>query len=324
MYEMAESNLNHGSASVSDLNKLANKLKLPEFPKEYSQFLVETNGGIPKNEQFTVELPNEKYEGEVEEFFGLNHSEDYSTLMEQNHPEYILDLVPENFLIIGVDGVGSRICINLNKVGYGNIYYSDHEMDVDREDQTSFKITDFDNVFLIADSFNDFFTSLTFYELFKKLSINTICENGDVEKLEQLLEDGLSPNAKDDSASTLAHICASENQIEMLALLKKYNASFEGALYDAVYSGSEEAGLYILKNNLEKDSHGPYEGTTWLHMVAEKNLVKIGQYLIENGADINEVSNRGLSPLAVVDDIEQRAEFEALLIKHGAKLINTN
>ena len=321
---MAESNISHGSIKESGVNKLASKLKLPKFPNEYTQFLVETNGGIPKNVQFVVELPNEKYEGEIMELFGVLHPEDYSTLKEQNHPEYILDLVPENFLIIGVDGVGSRICINLNKAGYGNIYYSDHEMDVDREDQTSFKIADFDNVFLIADSFKDFFTSLTFYELFKKFPINTICENGDVEKLEKLLEDGLSPNAKDDSASTLAHICASENQIELLALLKKYNASFDGALYNAIYSGCEEAGLYILKNNLEKDLHGPYEGSTWLHMVADKNLVKMGQYLIENGADINEVCEDGLSPLATVDDIEECKEFEALLIKHGAKLINTN
>ncbi len=63
--------------------------------------------------------------------------------------------IPNSFFPIAYDSCGNLICIPVKGPDRGKVYFWDHEMEAADDEEPSY-----DNLTLIADSFEDFFNSL--------------------------------------------------------------------------------------------------------------------------------------------------------------------
>jgi hypothetical protein len=64
--------------------------------------------------------------------------------------------VPAGFLPLAVDPGGNLICLVISGTNTGKVYFWDHEEEVEEGQQPGYS-----NVYLIANSFNEFLNSLT-------------------------------------------------------------------------------------------------------------------------------------------------------------------
>lgn len=117
------------------------------LPEQYRSFLQEFNGGRPVPKMFTIS--EEQGPDIIRMFFGIGN--EYGNL-EENYKVYE-DRVPIGFVPIASDPGGNIICIGTDEEFTGKIYFWDHEEEPDDpEDMT--------NVYLLADSFNEFLEQL--------------------------------------------------------------------------------------------------------------------------------------------------------------------
>ena len=122
-----------------------------KLPKNYKNFLMDINGGRPKNKLFT--LKDKSNSSLIAGIFGISDEEDYNILT--RYPIMLGDRIPSNTLPIADDQCGNLILLSVKGPDYGKVYFWDHEMEAD-EGQTP----DYSNLTLIADSFEEFINSL--------------------------------------------------------------------------------------------------------------------------------------------------------------------
>jgi len=125
------------------------------IPPEYFTFLLENNGGRPKPSDFLI--PGK--EGEESEwvsiarFLGIGVSQ-------TNSLEYVLRVfkyrLPSDIFPIARDPGGNLICISTNPHNLGKILFWDHEFESDSDEEPTYN-----NVYYIADSFDEFLSALT-------------------------------------------------------------------------------------------------------------------------------------------------------------------
>ncbi len=108
------------------------------------------NGGKPEPDSF---LYRDKSQGSMVDFFlGLDVTK-WDDL--ERDCENYKDRMPKNFIPIAYDPGGNRIVIGVSGQDTGKIYFWDHEMEANDDEQP-----DMSNMHLVADSFEEFLAEL--------------------------------------------------------------------------------------------------------------------------------------------------------------------
>ncbi|HBW25596.1 MAG: hypothetical protein A2X70_04485 [Alphaproteobacteria bacterium GWC2_42_16] len=119
------------------------------LPKDYKIFLLKFNGGVPKKTAFNFKG---KQEGSVlDSFYGIVRGNDNILLVAKD----IGHRYPSTMLPIADDVFGNRILLSVKGPDRGKVYFWDHEMEAGEGEEPSY-----DNLTLIADSFDEFINSL--------------------------------------------------------------------------------------------------------------------------------------------------------------------
>ncbi|MBK9259793.1 MAG: SMI1/KNR4 family protein [Polyangiaceae bacterium] len=127
------------------------------LPAEYKAFLLKSNGGMPIPDVF--EVPG--WHGQASElltFYGIHEDPDYS--LDSNCKSYD-ERVPADLIPIATDSGGNNICIGWKGEREGKIYFWDHE---DELDENGLFVQDYRNVYLVANSLQEFLDSLMTHE----------------------------------------------------------------------------------------------------------------------------------------------------------------
>ena len=123
------------------------------LPQEYRQFLLQSNGGAPIPDGFDVPGWAHKASG-MQRFFGIRKG-DINDL--DRVCEVYNERVPSDLLPIASDSFGNVIAIGIKGKRRGKIYFWDHE---DELDENGLSRQDYRNVFLVANSLQEFLDSL--------------------------------------------------------------------------------------------------------------------------------------------------------------------
>jgi cell wall assembly regulator SMI1 len=128
-----------------------------KLPKEYRDFLLSHNGGRPEPDGFlAINDRGEETDSCVDWFLAIYNGEDDN--FEDNFRAYKIEDVrlPDELVPIATDPGGNLICIAVDGPKCGAVYFWDHEMEAGTGEKPSY-----DNVYLIANSFNAFVDSLS-------------------------------------------------------------------------------------------------------------------------------------------------------------------
>ncbi|MBK9262343.1 MAG: SMI1/KNR4 family protein [Polyangiaceae bacterium] len=123
------------------------------LPQEYKRFLLKSNGGRPVPDTFDV--PGWAHDGSVIHHFHGIHWGEYYKLDEEC--EAYQDRIPADLLPIAADVFGNAICLGWKGKRRGKIYFWDHE---DELDENGLSRQDYSNVFLVANSLEEFLGKL--------------------------------------------------------------------------------------------------------------------------------------------------------------------
>ncbi len=126
-------------------------------------------------------------------------------------------------------------------------------------------------------------------------ALEIACNNGHTQVVKFLLENGADPNQGRDGFTAL-HSASGYCHSEIISMLIAHGANVNAN--DNTYGGEE----------------------VWipLHWAAQENCLDVAKILIENGADINALTNpNGLSPLDIAI-MENNIAFAKLLLENGA------
>ncbi|MBC1359129.1 SMI1/KNR4 family protein [Listeria booriae] len=119
------------------------------LPKAYRLFLLENNGG--ETEPSTFFISENEGISVLNSFFGLGDI--YENL--QDFVEIYDERLPDGFIPIGNDPAGNVICVSINESSSDNIYFWDHEQEIENPNEMS-------NVFFLANDIEAFINN--FYE----------------------------------------------------------------------------------------------------------------------------------------------------------------
>lgn len=123
------------------------------LPKEYKEFLLHANGGAPVPDGFDV--PGWRHVNScVARFYGI-HNGEYSNL--EKECEQFTDRLPPGIIPIADDQGGNLICLGIQGKRRGKIYFWDHEDEFDDHGEGR---QDYGNVYLLADSLDEFLSKL--------------------------------------------------------------------------------------------------------------------------------------------------------------------
>ncbi len=142
----------NGTVSLEKIKQFEKQIGV-EFPKDYIDFLANSNGGEPKFNTFEYKLQDGRvWTGGVRYFFGFNldriQNIDFFASMRG-------DRTPENMIPIGLDDGGNFILLALSERDKGKVYFWDHdEESEDDEPPTN------DNIYFVANSLTEFLENL--------------------------------------------------------------------------------------------------------------------------------------------------------------------
>jgi hypothetical protein len=132
----------------STVSKLEDSLQI-KLPLSYRKFLLEFNGGRPSARRFMFK--GKTRGSSVDRFLGV-HNKEHNNLLD--YLETYKERIPRNLFPIAHDPGDNLICISVEGADKGSIYFWDH--DWEGNDGAS----DYSNVILIADSFDQFIEGL--------------------------------------------------------------------------------------------------------------------------------------------------------------------
>lgn len=123
------------------------------LPSSYREFLHHYNGGRPEPNMFPIQDFYADTHGLLDRFLSIAEG---NVLDLTRHILVFHERIPPELLPIARDPGGNLICLAVKGSNYGKIYYWDHETEVDDGEQPTY-----DNVYFIANSFDDLLNSLT-------------------------------------------------------------------------------------------------------------------------------------------------------------------
>ena len=141
------------SINMQDIENLEKKCKV-SFPQSFKDFLLINNGGRAEKNVFPMlENEHDNNEGVVSDFHGIDEKAYYSNL----EKSILYSRVPNDIFVFASDPFGNYICIGTEGQRYGKVYFWDHEGEA-----AAFGYDEawYENVYLIANSFEDFINSL--------------------------------------------------------------------------------------------------------------------------------------------------------------------
>ena len=121
-----------------------------EIPDDYRNFLIQYNGGRPEND--CIDFKDSHQGTMLKSIFGFTKDE-YGSLEDANI--MYKERIPKNTIVIADDAGGNRIIMSISGDDYGKIYFWDHNMEADDEEEP-----DYSNLTLVADSFDEFINNL--------------------------------------------------------------------------------------------------------------------------------------------------------------------
>lgn len=148
---MVKFNGNQEPASEESIRTLEKRYRIT-LPKEYRDFLLKYNGGIPVPDAF--DFANKNSGSTIDTFYGFVE-EDVNNLV-SNIKDY-RNRIPKSLFPIASDVFGNNICIGIKDDVYGKIYFWDHESEKSKPD--------FSNITFVSDSFDKFINSLYEFKL---------------------------------------------------------------------------------------------------------------------------------------------------------------
>ena len=141
------------SVNDEDIRTLEKNLAV-NLPEDYKVFLKTNNGGCPDPQFFPIEGFENNPLGQVQVFFRID-GPIKSSRLDWNY-QVMAGRIPENLFPIACEDGGSLICLSLAGPDRGAVYYWDY--------YGEHKPPSYDNVYLIAGSFEGFLDSLHSYD----------------------------------------------------------------------------------------------------------------------------------------------------------------
>lgn len=124
-----------------------------KFPKSYKLFLENYNGGIPKNRYFHFK---DSLDGSaIDTIFGIVPEKYFNAFFYYNI--MYCGRIPLNTFPIAHDSFGNLILLSVKGQDYGKVYFWDHEQEADTNNG---EVPGYENLTLIADSFEEFMGNL--------------------------------------------------------------------------------------------------------------------------------------------------------------------
>lgn len=121
-----------------DIDTLCNELEV-QLPKNYADFLLQHNGGQPKESHFSKKDSDGelKFDFDLNVFFGIGGNDTSFDILTMF--SIYCDRIPEELLPIGDDGVGDIICIGVDGDSYGKVFIWWKSGQVDEGDEPNFE-----------------------------------------------------------------------------------------------------------------------------------------------------------------------------------------
>jgi len=119
------------------------------LPADYRRFLLEHNGGQPTPHSFLI---NDKQGSDIVDFFLGLKAEKLAFSLEE-YAKHRKDHLPSNLISIARDPFRNVICLSLAGTDVGKVYFSDADFGV-------VGAPDYSNLYLLADSFDEFMSKL--------------------------------------------------------------------------------------------------------------------------------------------------------------------
>lgn len=129
-------------ARIDDFEK-ENGIRLPD---SYRRFLLDHNGGAPLPDRIRVPGWPGGFTG-FNTFFGIDGDDDL-----QDNLDAYEDRIPPGFVPIGDDPGGGLFCLALSGPHEGEIYFWDHEDELDEEGDSK---QDMSNMYRVAEGMDD-------------------------------------------------------------------------------------------------------------------------------------------------------------------------
>ncbi|WP_392551925.1 SMI1/KNR4 family protein [Orbus wheelerorum] len=133
-----------GKLTVAQIEYIEHNLNI-NLPKDYKQFLIDFNGGLPQSNYLTLMLNNLNETLTLGVLLGINDNPNYNLI--SWNIEYKSDM-PMSAIIIGTD-YNSGLYIMITDKEQAGIYYWDNSYNLESSD-------DNENVYFITSTFTEF------------------------------------------------------------------------------------------------------------------------------------------------------------------------
>jgi hypothetical protein len=173
------------SVTIEDIKefevKISSKKKLNiKLPDNYITWLIKYNGGRSKKDGCDFIDQRDSDGTLISDFYALKYGPDYDELYDSY--ETFLDRIPKELIPIACDPGGNQICLGVREGKYyGKIYFWNHENEAAIWDLPDDVETPWwDNVYLVANSFEEFINKLYRYELPEEYSDDSEKSEGEL------------------------------------------------------------------------------------------------------------------------------------------------
>jgi hypothetical protein len=140
--------------SVEDVRRIEARVG-GKFPSDYVSFLQEFNGGSPSADRFEFVERGGIQADRVQLFYGICDDEGFTI---ERRIRTFSERVPQLLCPIGSDPFGNQLLISLRAADHGAVYFWDHELECDDEEDGCG--THPDSMPRIAASFTEFIDRL--------------------------------------------------------------------------------------------------------------------------------------------------------------------
>jgi cell wall assembly regulator SMI1 len=141
--------------SEHDITQVEVQLGL-SLPAGYRNFLLAHNGGRPEPDAFPIHNNPSDDHGLVHNFLCIKKEDNYNLTV---WAKRYRGRIPSDLLPIAKDPGGNLICLSVSGADVGKVYFWDHE-----EEAGEGETPGYDNVYFVANSFQEFLESLTTLE----------------------------------------------------------------------------------------------------------------------------------------------------------------
>jgi uncharacterized protein len=155
-------------------------------------------------------------------------------------------------------------------------------------------------------------------------SLHEAAKRGDVERVQQLLDEGAAIDAKGQNDATPLILAALDGHVSVVKTLLSRGADIKARnkggltpLHAAAYGGHKKVVELLLAKGANTNDANNRFGVSPLHMAAEENRKSAVELLLANGANVKAKEINGYTPLSRAG-FREHWEVVSLLMQHGA------